>query len=142
MKQKRKTGRPVLIQVMLPKDMNVAGTIHGGVILTLMDSAGAIAAKKLHRGSIVTVCVKEVVFKQPVLVADIVSLWACVATVGRTSITTRIVVEVERVGKKIAAAEGEIVYVAIDPEGRPTPVSASDRDDPHNRHLTKSRDYP
>ncbi len=108
---------------MLPKDTSVAGTnIFAGVILSHMDTAGVIATRDVTTNRVVTVSFDKVVFKQPVHVGDVLTCWSEVTKVGRTSITTRIVVAAQRKGVFIPVTEGEAVYVSVGPDGKPTPV--------------------
>lgn len=110
--------------VMMPRDTSPLGSIFGGVILSYIDQAGAIAARReVHRGGgklpfLVTVAVKRVEFKQPVLVGDVVRFLARVVRIGRTSITMEVKVEADRDGQVLQVTEAEIVYVGVDPETR------------------------
>ena len=116
---------PAIRVTLLPRDTNAHGTIFGGVILSYIDQAAAIAAKRRTRHKVVTVAMKEIVFKKPVYVGDLISFFAEVTRVGRTSITTRVNVEAERPdrpGVLVPVTEAEVVFVAIDEEGRPVPV--------------------
>jgi acyl-CoA thioesterase YciA len=126
----------VAIQVvMMPRDTNPHGTIFGGVILSYIDMAGAIAARRevLLRGGnakalFVTVALNRVEFKKPVLVGDVVSFRTTVARIGRTSVTMHVNVVAERGPEVIPVTEAEVVYVGIDPDTpdrRPVPVLPS-----------------
>jgi acyl-CoA thioesterase YciA len=115
--------------VMMPRDTNPHGTIFGGVILSYIDMAGATAARRevaLRGGSadikIVTVAVNRVEFKQPVMVGDVVRFETTVERFGRTSITMRINVVAERVGREIRVTESEVVYVGVDDSRQPVPL--------------------
>jgi acyl-CoA thioesterase YciA len=119
--------------VMMPADANPHGTIFGGVILSNIDMAGSIAARRavLLRGGVdaafVTVALNRVEFKKPVLVGDTVRLLATVERIGRTSITMHIDVEAERGKTVIHVTSAEVVYVGVDPavppaERRPIPL--------------------
>lgn len=120
--------------VMMPRDTNPHGTIFGGVILSYIDMAGAIAARRevLLRGGnstavLVTVAINRVEFKQPVLVGDVVRFQTTVTKVGRTSITMHIDVMAERGPQVIPVTEAEVVYVGIDgsgPDRHPIPLMA------------------
>ena len=111
---------PAIRITLLPRDTNSQGTIFGGVILSYIDTAGAIQA---HRHTqierFVTVAMKEVIFHKPVFVGDLVSFYADVVRVGKTSITVRVIVEVERLGKseRVRVTEAEVTYVAVDEKG-------------------------
>jgi acyl-CoA thioesterase YciA len=112
----------------MPRDTNAHGTIFGGHILSLIDQAGAIAAHGLGAGKLVTVAMREVEFKQPVHVGDLVTCWAKVTKVGRTSVTSVVRVVAQ---SPMAQARGEaerdvtvaeVVYVHVDEDGRPLPM--------------------
>jgi acyl-CoA thioesterase YciA len=110
---------------MLPRDTNARGTIFGGVILSQIDLAGAIAARQHSARNFVTKALREVEFIAPVHVGDVVSFYAAVVGEGKTSLTVRVEVEAERFrepGKKVKVTAAEVVYVAIDEAGRATPI--------------------
>ena len=117
--------------VMMPRDTNPMGSIFGGVILSYLDQAGAIGARReVQRGGggvphLVTVAVNRVEFKLPVLVGDVVRFLTQPVRLGRTSITMQINVEAERGTEVHHVTEAEVVYVGIDPttpERRPRPL--------------------
>jgi acyl-CoA thioesterase YciA len=115
--------------VMLPRDTNPLGSIHGGVILSYLDSAGAIGARHevAKAGGtlpfLVTVAMNRVEFKQPVLVGDVVSFKTRLLKMGRTSITMEVIVEAERGTQTLQVTEAEVVYVGINPQDRkPIPL--------------------
>jgi len=112
----------VAIQViMMPADVNPQGTIFGGVILSYIDQAGAIGARRevVQAGGklpmLLTVAINRVEFKKPVLVGDVVRFLTRLIRIGRTSITMHVDVEVEREGKVLHVTEAELVYVGVDP---------------------------
>jgi acyl-CoA thioesterase YciA len=112
---------------MLPKDTNAYGTIFGGVILSYIDLAGGIEARRHHNARIVTKAMREVVFVAPVYVGDLVTFYTKTTRVGTTSVCIEIEVEVERLGPNgnrevVKVTEAEVVYVAIDNSGNPTPI--------------------
>lgn len=112
--------------VLLPRDTNGAGTIFGGVILSQIDLAGAVTARKHACQRFVTVAMKEVKFIAPVYVGDLVSYFGRVVRVGTTSITVRIRVEAERFADcnaRVEVTAAEVVYVAVDQDGTPTAVT-------------------
>ena len=116
---------PVLRVVPMPADANQYGDIFGGWIMSQVDIAGSIPAQRRARGRTATVAVNSFVFKQPVLVGDLVSFYAEITRVGRTSITVHILVEAERGCEVIRVTEAEVVYVGVDlstPERRPIPL--------------------
>ncbi len=113
---------PAIRITLLPRDTNSQGTIFGGVILSYIDTAGAIEA---HRHTMmerfVTVAMREVIFHKPVFVGDLVSFYAETIRVGTTSITVRVIVEAERLAlrsERVRVTEAEVIYVAVDKSGR------------------------
>jgi acyl-CoA thioesterase YciA len=132
-RKERALSEPYLaIQVvMMPRDTNPLGSIFGGVILSYIDQAGAIGARRevVRAGGaqpyLVTVAVNKVEFKQPVLVGDVVRFLSRVVRLGRTSITVNVTVEAERGDQILLVTEAELVYVGIDAKTRqPTPLLA------------------
>jgi acyl-CoA thioesterase YciA len=106
-------------------------TIFGGVILSYIDQAGAIGARREviraggHPPTVVTVAINRVEFKKPVLVGDVVRFLARLVRMGRTSITMQVCVEAERGEEVLQVTEAEVVYVGIDPtssERKPIPL--------------------
>jgi acyl-CoA thioesterase YciA len=123
----------VAIQVMmLPRDTNAHGTIFGGLILSYIDLAGAIAARRevIRAGgpppTVVTVAINRVEFKQPVHVGDVVSFRTSLVRFGRTSVTMRICVLAERGTTTLHVTEAEVVYVGVGPDGTPRPLFAAE----------------
>ena len=118
---------PAIKLLLLPKDTNALGTIFGGVILSHIDLASAVEARKAAAHRYVTKAMREVEFLEPVFLGDIVSFYTETMRVGRTSITVKVSVEAERWGagrgEKVKVTEAEVVLVAIGPDGRPVPVS-------------------
>jgi len=117
--------------VMMPRDTNPMGSIFGGVILSYIDQAGALGARRevVRAGGkqpfLVTVAINRVEFKQPVLVGDVVRFLTSLVRLGRTSITVHVNVEAERDGQVLQVTEAELVYVGIDPQTRkPVPLVA------------------
>jgi len=110
--------------LMMPRDTNHHGTIFGGVILSHIDQAGAVAAIRRGCSRVVTVAMDQVVFHEPVQVGDLVSFYAEVVRVGRTSLKVRVSVEADRRagGQKVAVTRAEVTYVQIDADGEPQPV--------------------
>lgn len=117
--------------VMMPAQTNPLGSIFGGVILSYLDQAGAVGARRevvLAGGPqpyLVTVAVNRVEFKQAVLVGDVVRFLTRRVRLGRTSITMHIRVEADRDGAVLHVTDAEVVYVGIDPatpERRPIPL--------------------
>jgi acyl-CoA thioesterase YciA len=131
MKKEKPTMRdPALRVTLLPRDTNAAGTIFGGVILSLIDLAGGVEARKQGSKRFVTVAMREVVFKRPVYVGDIVSLYTKTVKIGNTSVTVKVEVEVQRgtdPSRHELVTHAEIVYVAVDETWKPIPVRDSSR---------------
>ena len=119
---------PAIRVTMLPRDTNAYGTIFGGVILSYIDLAGGIEARRNYSQRFVTKAMREVVFVAPVFLGDLVTFYTRTSHVGNTSITVDVEVEVERLGPTgnreiVRVTEAEVVYVAIDSGGRPTSIS-------------------
>jgi acyl-CoA thioesterase YciA len=117
---------PAIKLLLLPKDTNAMGTIFGGVILSHVDLASAVEARKTAPRRYVTKAMREVEFHQPVFLGDIVSFFTETLRVGNTSITVKVTVEVERWGggrgETVKVTEAEVVLVAVNDQGQPTPV--------------------
>ena len=106
----------------MPADANQHGDIFGGWVMSQVDIAGAVPAARRARGRVATVAVNSFVFKQPVLVGDVVSFYAEVIRTGRTSITVDVQVFAQRnPGKLICVkvTEACLTYVAVEPDRRP-----------------------
>ena len=116
---------PTLRVTLLPRDTNRYGTIFGGIILSHIDLAGAIEARNsCGPHNFVTVALDHVVFHKPVFLGDIVSFYTETVRIGRTSVTTRVIVEAERADTKesVRVTEAEVVYVAIGEDWKSVPV--------------------
>ena len=116
---------PALRVVPMPADANHNGDIFGGWIMAQVDVAGGTVAGRVARGRVATVSVNSFVFKQPVQIGDILSLYADVVRIGKTSITVNVEVYAERgrtEAKVVKVTEATLTYVAIDARGRPRPV--------------------
>ncbi|MFY9315861.1 MAG: acyl-CoA thioesterase [Burkholderiales bacterium] len=120
---------PALRVVPMPADANHNGDIFGGWIMAQVDVAGGIVAGRVARGRVATVSVNSFVFKQPVQIGDVLSLYADVTRVGNTSITIEVQVYAERgreQAKIVKVTEAVLTYVAIDLQGKPRPVPKQD----------------
>jgi acyl-CoA thioesterase YciA len=117
-------GEPALRAIAMPADANPNGDIFGGWLLSQMDLAGGAVAYERARGRIVTVAVDAMAFLQPVYIGDLVSCYARVLSVGRTSLRVRIESYVRRRegGAVVKVTEGTFTYVAVGPDGRPRQV--------------------
>lgn len=116
---------PSIRVVMMPKDTNAHGTIFGGVILSYIDQAAAVEAKRHGASMIVTVAMREVVFHEPVLVGDLVSFYTKLVRIGRTSITVSVEVLSERdepQSHAVKVTEAEVTFVNVDEKRRPIPI--------------------
>jgi acyl-CoA thioesterase YciA len=134
---------PAIKVLLLPKDTNNLGTIFGGVILSHIDLASAVEARKSggpHR--YVTKAMREVEFHEPVFLGDIVNFFTETIRIGRTSITVRVSVEAERWGtpvtqgvgagpstplraghgERVKVTQAEVVLVAVNDQGRPVSI--------------------
>jgi acyl-CoA thioesterase YciA len=111
---------PVLRVVPMPSDMNPSGDIFGGWVMAQVDIAGSIPALRLARGRIATVAVNSFLFKQPISVGDLVSFYAEVVRVGKTSITVDVQVYAERNPANpfiVRVTEALLTYVALNKDG-------------------------
>ena len=119
-------GSELVLRVMpLPADVNGNGDIFGGWLMAQVDLAGAVLPVRIAKGRIATVAVNQFIFKQPVSVGDLVSFYARVVRVGRTSITVHVEVFAERnpaALQVVKVTEANVTYVAIDAQGKPRPV--------------------
>jgi acyl-CoA thioesterase YciA len=115
--------QPALRVVMMPRDTNSYGTIFGGVILSYIDQAGFIEARKhgVHRW--VTASIDRVDFHAPVMTGDVVALLTATESMGTTSVKVKVRVEAERFesGETVQVTEARMTMVAIDGAGRPIP---------------------
>ena len=116
---------PTLRVVPMPSDANYTGDIFGGWIMSQVDIAGNIPAIELAKGRVATVAVNSFVFRQPVMIGDVVSFYAKVVRVGRTSITVDVEVYARRRAllEVVKVTEATLTYVAVDDERRPRPVN-------------------
>ena len=120
---RRPAGEPAIRTVAMPADTNPNGDIFGGWLMAQMDTAGAVAAVRRSKGRVATVAVAGMNFHKPVLVGDIVSCYAEIVKVGRTSMTVTVETWIDRrSGESYEVTEGTFVYVALDDQGRPRAV--------------------
>lgn len=116
---------PAIRVMMMPRDTNAHGTIFGGVLLSYIDQAGAIEARRHTVQKFVTVAMNEVEFKQPVYVGDVLSFFTEATRFGRTSMTVHVEVQAERFIDPtlvVPVTAATLVYVAIDDAARPMPL--------------------
>jgi acyl-CoA thioesterase YciA len=115
----------------MPADANHTGDIFGGWIMAQVDLAGSVPATRLAQGRIATVAVNSFVFRQPVFVGDLVSFYADVVKVGRTSITVDVQVYAQRRPEReecVKVTEAILTYVAVDNQRRPRVVPQPQQD--------------
>lgn len=122
------TDKHAVLRIMArPSDVNISGDIFGGWLMSQCDIAAGIVARKIAGGRVVTVSVKEFQFLAPVLIADIVSIYATESRVGTTSVTVDIDVLVERLAENetqtLNVAQAQIVFVHIDENRQPKNIN-------------------
>lgn len=116
------TNEPVLRVMPMPKDTNRYGTVFGGVILSYLDIAGVLEARKTAAVNFVTVAMNKVEFHQPVFVGDQVSFYTKTVRKGNTSITVEVIVKANRYDdptKVVHVTSAEITFVAVDENRKP-----------------------
>ena len=116
------TAIPVLRVVPMPADVNAHGDIFGGWIMAQVDIAGGVLASRRAHGRVATVAVNSFVFKQPVLIGDVVSFFAQITRVGHTSITVGVEVYAQRnPGEEVTVkvTEASLTYVAVGADRKP-----------------------
>lgn len=119
--------QPALRVVPMPADVNQNGDVFGGWIMAQVDIAGGVAAMRRARGRVVTVSVDSFLFRQPVSVGDVLSLYAEVVRIGRTSIAIKVEVFAERNFADhhvVKVTEAQLTFVAIDANGKKRDVPA------------------
>ncbi len=123
-------GREPVLRVMpMPADVNPSGDISGGWVMAQVDIAGAIPAMRRARGRIATVSVNSFLFKQPISVGDVVSFYACIVKVGRTSITVDVQVYAERNPAHpivVKVTEATLTYVCLNADGSKRDVPSAE----------------
>jgi acyl-CoA thioesterase YciA len=128
MSEPQPTGSLAFRTVAMPADTNPAGDIFGGWIMSLMDLAAGTAASDRARGRTATAAVSHLTFLRPVKIGDVVSVFTDVTRVGRTSIVLTVEAWAVQRGHrdlhKVTSAE--FVMVALDGDGKPTPVPAEE----------------
>ena len=117
-------SRTEMSQLMMPQHANIAGTIYGGVILSIADSVAYVCASRHAGPSCVTVSVDQVDFREPIRIGELVTFKASVNCVGRTSMEVGIRIEAEnlKTGEKRHTNSCYFTMVALDQKGRPAPV--------------------
>ncbi|MEP6969989.1 MAG: acyl-CoA thioesterase [Betaproteobacteria bacterium] len=124
------TDKELVLKVIpMPADCNANGDIFGGWVMAHVDLAGAVLPARYTRGRQVTVAVNQFIFKQPVRVGDILSFYASVTRVGRTSVTVQVEVFAEhfhKQGRYVKVTEASLTYVAVDDFGKPRVIAPPD----------------
>ena len=115
---------PTLRVVPMPSDANYSGDIFSGWIMSQVDIAGSIPAALLAKGRIVTIAVNSFLFKQPVHIGDLVSFYASVSKVGKTSITVDVEVYAQRrsLDETVKVTDATLTYVSVDDERKPRAI--------------------
>jgi acyl-CoA hydrolase len=110
--------------VMMPEDANPAGNVHGGIIMKHIDMTGGVAAMRHARCNVVTASIDSLIFHYPVFIGDLVTLRASLNLVARSSMEVGVRVETENLftGEVRHTASAYLTFVALDRNGRPTPV--------------------
>ena len=119
-------NEPAIRVVMMPRDTNSLGKIFGGVILSYIDQAAFVEARRQAFHRYVTVKMDKVEFKQPVEVGDVLALYAEATKIGRTSVRIHVTVIDDRPAEqeeRMTVTEADVVMVAVNSEGRPTPIA-------------------
>ncbi|MFD1949145.1 acyl-CoA thioesterase [Sphingomonas arantia] len=119
-----RTDEPVLRVVPRPGDINANGHIFGGWVLSQMDIAAGIVAGRTADGAVATVAIDAMAFLQPILLLDVISVYAKVERRGRTSMSIRIevVASRDRGRREVKVTEGVFTFVALDENHRPRPL--------------------
>ena len=118
-------GMPVLRVMPMPSDANMHGDVFGGWIMSQVDIAGGVKAAARAKGRVATIAVPQFVFKQPVLIGDVLSFYADIVRVGTTSITVNVEVYAQRNPEDPQVhkvTEATLTYVATDENRRPRTV--------------------
>ena len=118
---------PILRVVPAPADINSNGHIFGGWVLSQMDIAGGIVAARIAQGPTATVAIEAMAFIAPILLHDLISVYATVERRGRTSLGIRIEVVAtrDRGARDVKVTEGLFTFVALDENHRPRPLPAA-----------------
>ena len=119
-----RASRVTLSQLMHPEHANLLGNVHGGWIMKLVDEAGALACMRHAQKKVVTVAIDSMTFREPIRIGDLIILNAEVTYTGRTSMEAEVQVLAENpvTGERMHTNNAYLVYVALDDEGKPTPV--------------------
>jgi acyl-CoA hydrolase len=136
----------IMSHLMMPQDANVAGNVHGGVIMKYVDNAGGVVAARHARCNVVTASIDRLDFHYPAFIGDLLTLKASINFVGKTSMEIGVRVETEdvRSGKVHHTASAYLTFVALDENGRPKELPPllleSDEDMRRNREARSRRE--
>jgi acyl-CoA thioesterase YciA len=124
MTETAKQREPILRVVPRPHDINSNGNIFGGWVLSQMDIAGGIIAGRTAQSPVATVAIERMSFLRPILLNDLVSIYAEIERIGRTSIAVKLDVVASRgpQGEEVDVTSGVYTFVALDENGTPKPV--------------------
>ncbi len=138
--KKIEDSKTTLSLLMGQQNANRLGNVHGGIIMKLVDEAGAICAMKHAQSPVVTVAVDSMTFVEPIHIGDVVTFTAELTYVGRTSMETRVEVITENplTAKRRLSNTAYLVYVALDSNGKPTPVSPLELETPEQKLRAES----
>jgi len=127
MESQRPAREPSIRAMAMPGDANANGDIFGGWVLSQMDLAGGALTAQVVGGRTATVAIEAMTFHKPVFIGDLVSCYAQVIKTGRTSVTVQIDTFATRRfgGEEVKVTEGTFIYVAIDEDGRPRPITTT-----------------
>jgi len=139
-----RASRIQIAQLMHPEHANLLGNVHGGWIMKLVDEAGALTCMRHAQRRVVTVAIDSMVFRNPIKIGDLVLLNAEVTYAGRTSMEAEVQVQAENpiTGERTNTNTAYLVYVALDEEGKPTPVApikAATEDEKRKMESAKER---
>lgn len=132
--------------VMMPEDANPAGNVHGGIIMKHIDMTGGVAAMRHARCNVVTASIDSLIFHYPVFIGDLVTLKASLNMVARSSMEVGVRIETENLftGEVRHTASAYLTFVALDRNGRPTPVPSlifeTEEDTRRNRQAMARRE--
>ena len=117
-------GEPILRVVPRPGDINANGHIFGGWVLSQMDIAAGIVASRRAEGPVATVAIEAMEFIAPILLHDIISVYARIERIGRSSMGIRIevIADRDRGSSQVKVTEGVFTFVALDSSNRPRPL--------------------
>ncbi len=124
--QRKADGTLILRTLAMPSDTNASGDIFGGWIMSQMDMGGAILAKEIAKGRVVTVAVDSMTFLRPVSVGDVVCCYGKCTKIGRSSMQVKVEVWIKKLyegtHERYCVTEALFTFVAVDANGKPRPI--------------------